>query len=51
MSITTPAAIQVSTPGQLLVPSMLAQPLQRALENLNYLWKWHRPPLVAISCS
>ena len=48
MSITTPAAIQVSTPGQLLVPSMLAQPLQRALENLNYLWKWHRPPLVDV---
>ena len=27
---------------------MAARPLQTALENLNYLWKWHRPALVDV---
>jgi len=44
--ITTTSAIQFVTDGELYVPPMAAQPLKTALENLNYLWKWHRPPLV-----
>lgn len=48
MAITTPAGIQISKDYQLLVPAMAKQPLQRALENLNYLWKFHRPALVDV---
>lgn len=44
--ITTPAAIQIVKASELYVPPMAAQPLKKALENLNYLYKWHRPPLV-----
>lgn len=46
--ITTPSTIQVTPATGLLVPPMAAQPLRRALENLNYLYKWHRPPLVDV---
>lgn len=48
MTITTPGSIQVTDDSVLIVPSMAAEPLQTALENLNYLWKWHRPPLVDV---
>ena len=48
MAITPQSAIQVSDDGELLVPAMAAQPLQAALENLNYLWQWHWAPLVDV---
>jgi len=48
MPITTPTGIQISKQDQILVPAMAKQPLQRALENLNYLWKFHRPALVDV---
>lgn len=48
MAITTPAAIQISTASQLWVPSMAEDPLKTALENVNYLLKWHRPPLASV---
>lgn len=44
--ITTTSTLQFVTDGELYVPPMAAQPLKTALKNLNYLWKWHRPPLV-----
>lgn len=46
MTITTPNSIQVTDDGDLIVPAMSSEPLQTALENLNFLWKWHRPPLI-----
>jgi len=48
MAITTPAGIQITSTSGLMLPTMGKQPLQRALENLNYLWKFHRPPLVDV---
>lgn len=48
MAITTPSSIQISKDYELLVPNMAAQPLKKALENLNFLWKWHRPAVVDV---
>ena len=46
MTITTNGSVAVTGDSALLVPAMAATPLQTALENLNYLYKWHRPALV-----
>ena len=48
MTITTPNTIQVSSESELWIPEMAQHPLQRALENVNYLMKWHRPPLASV---
>lgn len=48
MAITTPATLQVVSASGLIVPPVTAEPLLTALKNLNYLWKWHRPPLVDV---
>jgi len=45
--ITTPTGIQISGSSQLWLPAMAQEPLKTALENLNYLMQWHRPPLVS----
>lgn len=47
MAITTPATVNVNTASQLYLPAM-AGALQAALENCNYLMKWHRPPLASV---
>jgi len=49
MTIDTPAAVNISTDSQLLLPGMKQQPLLRALQNCNFIIKHHRPPLVADS--
>ncbi len=46
MTITTPSTVQISTASQLWLPALAAQPLQRALQNVNYLMQYHRPALV-----
>jgi hypothetical protein len=46
MTITTNGDLDVIDDSAILVPAMAAEPLQTALENLNYLFKWHRPALV-----
>lgn len=48
MAITTTGNLQITPASGLLTPMMAARPLQTALENLNYLWKWHRPALVDV---
>lgn len=48
VAFTTYDYVQVTPAGGLIVPAMAATPLQTALENVNYLWKWHRPPLVDV---
>ena len=47
MTITTPSAIQITPAAGLWLPAVSAEPLQTALENLNYLMRYHRPPLVS----
>ena len=47
MAITTLAKIQIAKEYELLLPDMTAQPLKKALENLNHLWKYYRPPLIS----
>jgi len=46
--ITTPTDIQVPSAGAFVVPMMATQPLLASLEDLNYLWKWHRPPMIDV---
>lgn len=48
MAVVTPSAFAVVTKGQLFAPAMAAQPLQQALENVNYLWRYHQPPLLSV---
>lgn len=33
----------------MLLPKMTTQPLKMAMENINYLWQWHRPQLVSFA--
>jgi hypothetical protein len=47
MAITTPATIGIATPSSLWLPDVAIQPLRAALENINYLMQYHRPPLVS----
>jgi hypothetical protein len=46
MAVSTPGKIQISAASALKLPEMAQEPLKAALKNLNYLIKWHRPPLV-----
>ncbi len=46
MAIVTPAGVGIVPQWQMLLPQMVAQPLQTALRNLNYLHKYHQPALV-----
>lgn len=46
VAILTPSTLQVTSQAGLLVPAMAADPLRTALQNLNYLWRQYRPPLV-----
>lgn len=46
MAFTQPADVIITDDASLLVPAMALEPLHSALKNLNYLMKWHRPPLV-----
>lgn len=48
MGVTAPTAFAVVKKGLLWSPAMAAQPLQKALENVNYLWQYHRPPLLSV---
>lgn len=48
MAITTPSNVLVTSQANLLAPPMDRYPLQTALENLNYLWAYHRPPVVDV---
>lgn len=48
MSVTVPTAFAVVPKGALWAPAMSAQPLQKALENVNYLWRYHRPPMLSV---
>lgn len=49
MTITTPSGLQVTTAQQLLVPAVMQQPLLRALQNLNYLHRFHQPPVASVA--
>ena len=49
MTIDTPATIQISSESDLWVPAMAQDPLKKALQNANYLMKWHRPPLASVA--
>lgn len=47
MAIVTPTDVGIVPQWQMLLPQMVAQPLQTALRNLNYLHRFHRPALVS----
>lgn len=47
MAIVTPTAVGIVPQWQMLLPQMVAQPLQTALRNLNYLHRFHRPALLS----
>jgi len=47
MGITTPTKVQIAKEWELLLPDMGAQPLQKALENINYHWKHYRPAMTS----
>lgn len=49
MPITTPTKPQIAAEFELLLPQMTTQPLRKALENLNYHWKYFRPALVSFA--
>jgi len=46
MTVDTPIKVQISKASALKLPEMAQEPLKTALENLNYLIRYHRPPLV-----
>jgi len=46
MAVDTPAKLGISKAHALMLPEMGQEPLKTALENINYLMKFHRPPLV-----
>lgn len=48
MAIPAPSDIAVTPTAAMLVPPMAAEPLLTALANLNYLWQFHRPPLLDV---
>lgn len=52
MAITVPAGLQIVTSGSLVAPALMAStPLKTALEDLNFLWMYHQPPLVDLAPS
>ena len=48
MAITTPTSLQVPAGYETMLAKMAAQPLQKVLENVNYLYTRHRPPLASV---
>ncbi|MBM4346423.1 MAG: hypothetical protein FJ100_23855, partial [Deltaproteobacteria bacterium] len=49
MAITTTIKPQFAAEWELLLPQMATQPLRKALENINYHWKYYRPALVSFA--
>lgn len=49
MAITTPTGLQVVDAWRLLLPKMAVQPLKMAMENINGLWRWHRPQVASLA--
>ena len=41
MAFTTPSSLNIVKQSQLLLAPLAKQPLQLALENLNYLYRFH----------
>lgn len=48
MAITTPTSLQVPSAYETMLPKMAKQPLLKLLEDLNYLYRYHRPPLASV---
>lgn len=48
MAVTPPALLEITPSQDLVLPAMDEQPLRRALENVNHLWQYFRPPLVDV---
>ena len=48
MPIITPTSLDVVKKGQLISTSVSAQPLRLALNNLNYLYSYHKPPHLSV---
>lgn len=51
MAITTPTSLQVPSAYETMLPKMARQPLQKVLEDLNYLYCSHRPALASVCLS
>lgn len=52
MAFTTPAGISVVKQQDLLLPAISQFPLRKALQNLNYLYTYHSPPMLSVAyCS
>lgn len=49
MTVTTPTTLEIVAQQTLASASLAKEPLHKILKRLNYLWRYHRPPLVAIS--
>jgi len=48
MPITTPASLVLTNKAKLLAPAMALEPLKSVMKNINYLWKFHTPPLLSV---
>lgn len=48
MTVTTPTAAPVTAQAALIGPALDVEPLKSMLEGLNYLYEYHRPPLVNV---
>lgn len=48
MPIITPPTLDIVKKGQLISTSVSAQPLRLALNNLNYLYSYHKPPHLSV---
>lgn len=48
MTISNPATVTITAASALYLPAMAQQPLKAALDNINYLMQYHRPPLASV---
>lgn len=47
MAVTVPSALAVVPKASVYSAPMAKEPLHQALKNVNYLWQYHRPPLIS----
>lgn len=48
MAISAPTSLAVTPASGFVAPSMAAEPLATAHQNINYLWTYHSPPMVDV---
>ena len=48
MAIVVPSGLEVVAKSSIFSAPMAKEPLHQALTNVNYLWRYHRPPLLSV---